>query len=58
MNAKQFAFLVKDFLDFSGGFTPDEAADEVEIYTRVNCPNWCSEQELSDFFEEWAKEAK
>ena len=55
---KRVALLKKDFLSYSGGFEPHEAGDERDTYTRVNCPSWCTEEELDKFFEKWAVECE
>ena len=53
---KQAKELKKDFLAYSGGFTPDEAFDEVEKYLEYNCPKYCTQDELQEFFDKWGEE--
>ncbi len=45
--------LQKDFVEYSGGFEPHEAYDEKEMYIQVNCPPWCTEEQLEEFFDWW-----
>jgi hypothetical protein len=56
MTNEQEEALKKDFLEFSGGFTPDEAYDEVELYKLHSCPDYLTDEELDDFFDQWVAE--
>jgi len=70
LTKEQKAELKKDFLEYTGGFTPDEAADEVEKYVQYSCPNLrqsaatrrnsatCTKEQLQEFFDEWAEQAE
>ncbi len=51
----QKAEIRRDFLAYSGGFTPNEAHDEVIRYSEAGRPGWLSQEDCDDFLEEWSK---
>lgn len=56
ISKEQAEELKNDFLEYSGGFTPDEAFDEVKAYVEHNCPPYCTQEELDDFLNKWGDE--
>jgi hypothetical protein len=56
LSKEQAEELKNDFLEYSGGFGPHEAFDEMTTYVDVNCPPYCTQDELQEFFDEWMKE--
>lgn len=56
--AKRSKALRESFVEYSGGFEPHEAADEVDKFIEHWKPDWCSEMELWDWFQAWIKECE
>ncbi len=47
----------KDFIEYSGGYTPDEAFDEMTLYVEAGAYHASLNEELVDaWFEEWLDE--
>jgi len=58
MNPARAETIKCDFLEYSGGFTPDEAGDEVQLYVEHYCPPDCTQEELAEFFTKWSEELR